>query len=221
VIDGLAAHLFWGHVADGTNERAFRCRAAAHLLERHGKWTVTEELRDAEVEQLHASIGRDEHVLGFDVPVDDSLVVCRRKPARNLNRVISGAVDRECTAIEVPAKRVAFEQFGNQIRRAFMRADVEYGEDVWMVERRCRTRFLFEPAHPIGIATEGIRQHLQCDVAPEARVGGAVHLAHPAAADQRGHEITTELRADERSRRWLQKRSSLGCHREERFDFAL
>ena len=61
-------------------------------------------------------------------------------------------------------------------------------DDVRMVQRGGCARFTLEPAEPIGISGKGRRQDFDRDVTAEARVAGAVHLAHAAAAEQR-HDL--------------------------------
>jgi hypothetical protein len=53
-------------------------------------------------------------------------------------------------------------------------------QDVRMVQRRNRARFLFETPQPVGIMSQSFRQHFDCDISPEPRVARAVHLAHAA-----------------------------------------
>ena len=57
--------------------------------------------------------------------------------------------------------------------------------DVRMVERRERARFAREARDAIGIARDGFRKNLQRDIAIEARVTRAIHLAHAAGAERR------------------------------------
>ena len=57
--------------------------------------------------------------------------------------------------------------------------------DVRVIQRRQRLRLAREPRQPIGIAGEGVRQDFERDVAIELRIARAVHLAHPAGAQQR------------------------------------
>jgi hypothetical protein len=52
-----------------------------------------------------------------------------------------------------------------------------------MVQRGRGSRFLLEALQPITVARERRRQNLDGDVAVEARIAGAIHLAHSAGAD--------------------------------------
>lgn len=53
-----------------------------------------------------------------------------------------------------------------------------------MVERGKDLSFALESCEPIGIGGEQFRQHLQCDLALELRVLGAIDLAHAARANE-------------------------------------
>ena len=70
-------------------------------------------------------------------------------------------------------------------RRPVVLADLIDGEDVGMIERCGRLRFLFEAAKTFVIMRKGHRQDLDRDLAPERRLPRAIHLAHPAGAKQR------------------------------------
>jgi hypothetical protein len=77
-----------------------------------------------------------------------------------------------------------------------MEADVEDGEQVGVAERARRAGLLLEALQALGIGGEGGRQDLDRHVAPQPRVVGAVHLAHPAGTQWR-HDL---VRADAASR---------------------
>jgi hypothetical protein len=57
--------------------------------------------------------------------------------------------------------------------------------DVRMIERRQHLRFAREPRHAVGIGGEGLRQHLDGDVAPELGIGSTPDLAHAARPELR------------------------------------
>ena len=60
---------------------------------------------------------------------------------------------------------------------------IETGEDASLT---------LEASQPIGIGRKRLRQNFDRNVAPETGIAGAVHLAHPAAADPFLHEIHAE-----------------------------
>ncbi len=57
--------------------------------------------------------------------------------------------------------------------------------DVRMIELAGGPRFLLEAAEPVRVPGESVGQNLHGHVAMEARVAGAVHLAHASRSDQR------------------------------------
>ena len=75
--------------------------------------------------------------------------------------------------------------------------------DVRVVQRGEHLRFAFEAREPIGIEGEGFRQDLDRDFAIELRVACAVHLTHPADADDGADLIRTETRAGSKGQQVL------------------
>ena len=55
--------------------------------------------------------------------------------------------------------------------------------------------FALEAGEPLDIRRQGLRQHLDRDGAFQLRVRRAIHLAHPAHADQRGDFVRAEAGA--------------------------
>ena len=68
------------------------------------------QLRQAEVEDLHAAVVRDEDVLGLEVAVDDPLLVRGGEAVGDLERVVDRAARREPAAREDRAQGLPFEQ---------------------------------------------------------------------------------------------------------------
>ena len=72
------------------------------------------ELRQTEVENLHALVARDEDVLRLQVAMDDALLVRGREAVGDLN-ARSRRPSRTGSATAQPlAKRLAFEQLGRR-----------------------------------------------------------------------------------------------------------
>ena len=84
---------------------------------------------------------------------------------------------------EQAIERRAVDQLHRDERHAVGFVDVVDRDDVRVVERRRGLRFPDEPGVAIGIRRRVGRQHLDRERAAEARVHGAVHDAHAAAAD--------------------------------------
>ena len=75
-----------------------------------------------------------------------------------------------------------------QVVGVALASDVEQRADVRMVERRDGPRLALEAGAHLGVGRQVLGQHLDRDVAPEARVARAVHLAHAAGAE-RGDDL--------------------------------
>ena len=93
------------------------------------------------------------------------------------------------------AQRLALQQFADDVRRAFVRADVVDGEDVGMIQRRRGAGFLLEAAKAVGIRRIRGGQDLDRDLASETRVVGEINLAHSATAQQVQDFVGAEQRA--------------------------
>ncbi len=80
-----------------------------------------------------------------------------------------------------------------------------------MVERGNGTRLLLKAVQPFGVLREGVRQHLDGDIALQTRVSRAEDLSHAAFTQQRANFIRPEPGA------WFEghnlARSALACCR--------
>ena len=155
------------------------------------------QLGEAEVQDLHPAVVGDEDVLGLQVPVDDPLLVRGGEAVDDLERVVDRSARGELASGDDLAQRLPFQQLLDDVGRARMgvRADVVDGSDVRVVQEPCGLRLLLEPAQAIGVGGERRRQDLDRHVAPEARVPGAVDLAHPPGPDGRENLVRAEPRA--------------------------
>jgi hypothetical protein len=87
----------------------------------------------------------------------------------------------------------AFEQLGNQEWRALAPADIVDSKNVGMAERGNGPGSLLEAAETVDIGGERCRQNFQRNVAAEAGVAGALHLAHSACPDERDDFVRSKL----------------------------
>ena len=129
--------------------------------------------------------------------MDDAALVRGREPARDLDGEVNRLGRREPLVLQQAiAERLAFEQLHHRIDDARLVPDVVEREDVWMVQSRHRTRLALEAREPIGVALGLGGEHLDGDLAAEARVAGAIDLAHPAAANRADDFVGSETCAD-------------------------
>ena len=90
-------------------------------------------------------------------------------------------------------QRLALDQLENERRVAAALLEAVQHADVRVIERRQHARFPLEARQPIGIGGQRPRQHLDRDLAPEARVARPVDLAHAATAEQRRDAVDTDV----------------------------
>jgi hypothetical protein len=113
---------------------------------------------------------------------------------RHLQRRVDRAPRRERPAREPVAQRLALQQLADDVRPAGVASDVVDREQVGMVEHPDGARFLLEALQRLRVVGPDVGQHLDRDVAPEARVGGAIHHTHTAFADRTGNTVRPEHR---------------------------
>jgi hypothetical protein len=168
--------------------------------------------------------------------MDDPLLVGTLEGISDLARDRQGLSDRHRPALKPLREGLAFNQFENQrvdvgafgglVLEAIDRADVR------MIERREYVSFALESRQPLRIQRERSRQHLHRDIAPQASITGAIHLAHPARAERPNQLIHTDAPAGrQRRRRRVDQRRREGHRRpvenavdrrrlrQQRFDF--
>jgi hypothetical protein len=165
-----------------------------------------EDLREAEVEDLHPPVRRDLHVRRLQVPVDDPLLVRRlqrlgdlagkrkrffewKRSGREAHREVF-PLD-ELHDEEVPRRRGG--RSGGRGRGDFFEG-IEDG-DARMVQAREHPRLSLEAPSSFFTFKELFRQHLQGDRPVDARVLCPVDLAHAPRAQRREDLVRPELRS--------------------------
>ena len=118
-----------------------------------------------------------------------------------------GSAPRSSTARKLSPS----SKLGDQKRRAVVLADVMNGENVGMVERGHCPRLLLEATQAVGFAGEGFRKNFQSDIAPQARIFGAINLSHAACAQRRLDFVGTEFRS-QRSGPWVRVIIACAAH---------
>ena len=203
MIDGEPTHLLGRHVADRAEHdtRLRRRGHRGHRARRPERRLILGELCETEVENLDLVIPGDEHVLGFQIAMRDPLVVRRREAVRDVKRQLNRLADRHRARVQTFPKRLAFEQLRHDEGRIGIRADVEHGEDVRVIQRRRGAGFLLESMKAIDAAGKCAGQYFDRDVTPEAPIACTVHLAHAACADG-GHDLVRPEASARLQRQW-------------------
>jgi hypothetical protein len=176
MIDGFAANLLGGHVADraedlsGIGLRGDEGGAVGAFAE----WPGAAQLGEAEIQNFQLAGAGDENIFRLQVAVDDALVVGGSQAVCQVDSEFDGFAGRHSGRGNAFAQGFAFEEFRDDVVNPVGGADVVDGNDVGMIEGGDGAGFLFEAAQAIGIVGEGGGQNFQGDVAQEAGVAGAV-----------------------------------------------
>ena len=154
-VERFTAHLLRRHVGHGAGDDAG--------LGENGRGpglavSGQRQLRQAEVEHLHLRARRQHDVVWLDVAVDDPLPVRFRKRGRDLADDGERGLEVERLALQPGGQRLALDVLHGDEAVPVRIADVIYGADVGMVERRGRLRLAQQALAGHVVGGEGRRQ---------------------------------------------------------------
>ena len=165
-------------------------------------------LRQPEVQHLHRAVWPKLDVRGFEVAVDDPLLVRGFERVGDLLRDRQRFVERDRAARQPLRQIVAFDQFHDErMHAAGFFKSVNVAMLGWLRDAS-DLRLALKPREPIGVAREQIRQNLDRDIAIELRVPRAIHLAHAARADRRDDFVRAEMGAGSQGHRASDEREA-------------
>ena len=204
-VEALPRRLLGRHVGDGAEDdalpRTVLDRAAGDVGVRGFG-----QLRQAEVRQLGVAILRHQDVGGLDVAVQDAGGVGGGQAIRDAGQQLHDLPPRALLAVRPVLERAAIDELGHQVLLAVRFAGFEDREDVGMVERGGRLRFLLEP--PASDRVGHLRcQELDGDGPVEPRIARAIDLAHPACPEERQDFVGAEPGARGRPRDYRRRGS--------------
>ena len=113
----------------------------------------------------------------------------------DLQRVVQGLLLRDWAGVEPASEGLAFQKLHDGVGDPVVSPEVENRKDVGVGERRDRLRLALEPRQGIGIACDGLGQHLDRHLASEPWVPRAVDLTHPASSERAEDLVGTQVRA--------------------------
>jgi hypothetical protein len=123
-------------------------------------------------------IVRDLDVGGFQITMHDARLVRDVERVSDLLRGFDRRSDRDRTLCDPIGQRVAFDEFEHERRLSRTLNDVVDRGDVRMIECGQRARLALESGHRIPIGGNARREDLDRDIAAQARIACAIHLAH-------------------------------------------
>jgi len=121
-------------------------------------------LGQTEVQNLDVPVLRHEDVLRLQIPVDDPLAVRRRKPLRDLERVVHCLLLRDGTHVEPAAQGLALQELHDRVGDARVGSEIENREDVRVRECSNRLCFALESFQRLGIPCDSLREDLNRDL---------------------------------------------------------
>ena len=141
------------------------------------------DFRQPKIENLRLTSIRHEDVRGLDVPVDDSLRVCRIQRVRDLDAQIEHRLDLHRLASDSVPERLALQQFHGDEGSPIGLVNLVDRADVRVVQRGRSFGLPLETAESLCVVGEVVRKELQGDVATELQVFRFIHDTHAPAAD--------------------------------------
>lgn len=161
-----------------------------------------------EIENPGLVAAGDEDVGGLDIAMGDAALVSAGERVGDLHGEIEekrsceggrGAAGAIAGGREIFPQGVALEELHGDEGQAFVLTEFEDGADVGMTEGSEDFSFAFEAGDALGVGGEGGGQDFESDIAAEAGVAGAVHLAHAAGAERRLDFVRAELGSGRKS----------------------
>jgi hypothetical protein len=105
------------------------------------------------------------------------------KRVRDLNGQLDGLIEWQRTPLESRSKRLTFQILHDEEVDATFMANVVKGADVRMIQRRDCAGFTLKSLMNSRVIRDTCGQHLDGNCPVQARVAGAINLAHAACAE--------------------------------------
>ena len=174
--------------------------------------TRRNQLCQSEIQNLGFSAIRNEDVRGFDVAMDDPLLMRRVQSGGNLNADVEQKKRRQGSLIgDTVAQGPALQQRHYEERLAFVVSELVKQADIDMVQSGNCSGFPFESLQSFGIGSEFFGKKLQRNPTTQFEILGFVNESHTATAHDLEHAIVGDLLADQiRTCGRIQPRGYLG-----------
>jgi hypothetical protein len=137
---------------------------------------VRSRAREPKSIELGAAL-REHDVAGLQIAVDDTRAVRPVERVGNLDADPERLAARKRAFAEARRERFAFDELHDEVVDVAFATHVVEDADVGMVEPRDGLRLALETRAHFAVGREMLREHLDGDVAAQARVARAIHLA--------------------------------------------
>src|SRR6266403_898683 len=165
-----------------------RCRQAFDIHDRR-----LTELRNPKIEHLNSittkSVRLEPDVIGFQIAMDDALLMCFMDGRANLLQNINDPIERQAILLEQHVTQgapveVFHHQIGNTFSAAARESKISNIDDVRMAQAPRRACFTLEALDEFFVAHELRRNQFQSYVTLSPQVRRQKHRAHAALSEQ-------------------------------------
>src|SRR5262245_16342688 len=147
--------------------------------------------RQAEVEQLHAA-RREKDVRRLEIAMHDAAAVEGAEGTEHPERHRHRFVERHGAVAQPVGERLSVEQLHDDEDVVAGFADIEDLADRGMVDAGRGARLAPQPRAGIALVHVAGADRFDCDLALEARIAGAIDLAHSTGSDEREQLVFAE-----------------------------
>src|SRR5581483_9201797 len=202
-VDLLRGHIVGGpHNLIDAGELGIGRHTAAREIGPGGLLAGIEKFRNAEIrkEQVVGIATGNQHILRFDIAMDDTALVGVVQRPRHLERIVSGAPGiKRLLVKELIAQRPTADVLHHQIREMIDLAEVIDRHDIVMFQARNELRLALKAGLEIGVViTVPVRSdNLNGDVAAQASMVSFINACHSTFAQPRLDQVCAQLFPDE------------------------
>lgn len=194
-VDGTLLGLLRRHVGSRAEEHArSRLDGDRRELPAGRPRSRGDQLGQAEVEDLDATLAGDHHVL-LQVPVHDARGVGGNQGLGDRARDAQGLPGLQRACREPLAQGHAVHELHRDEAHSLLFADLVDGDDAGVVQGRGGAGLALEAAQALGAGGDLAGQHLDGGLAPELQVAGAIDLPHAPGAQGRQDLVGSEPRS--------------------------
>ena len=185
-VEWTALHLFGRHVRGRADDPALHGQLSGGIDRRlvSGGHRV-ETLGETEVHDLHVTMIGHHDVGRLQVPMEKSAAVRLLERFGDLPGQPQRLRQRQPAGAQLVVQRLAGDVLHHEKERLAVLANLEDLADVGVIDRRDRHRLATEALARLRVRGRLLRQQLDRDLAPEARVESTIDDAHSSSAERR------------------------------------
>ncbi len=149
---------------------------------------------NSEIHQLDGAILQQHYVSGFDVAVNNALLMRIRQSIANLDHNAQFFFQEQGSAgAEGYIQALAFEKLHHEVWHGLVDPKVINGDNVRVLKLARGLRFPIEAFYEYWIIDDRTGHHLDANQSPDFRIDGLVDDSHAASAHDSEHLVFTQL----------------------------